>query len=54
MVAWCWWLASVILASWETDQEDNGLRPIEANSLRHPISKTPNTHTQKGLAEMLK
>jgi hypothetical protein len=34
------------------DQEDGGLKPTQANSLRDPISKTP--FTKKGLVEWLK
>jgi hypothetical protein len=43
----CQWLMPVILATLETDQEDQGLKPAGANSLQDPILKK--THrTKKG------
>jgi hypothetical protein len=36
-----------------TDQEDHGLKPAWANSLRDPISKKKKQH-KKGLVEWLK
>jgi hypothetical protein len=31
-IARCWWLMSIIIAIWKTDQKDGGLRPAQANS----------------------
>jgi hypothetical protein len=30
------WLTPVILATWEADQQDCSLRPVQGNSLQHP------------------
>jgi hypothetical protein len=38
--------------SGDRDQEDCGLKPVRANSLRKPVSKKP--VTEKGLVEWLK
>jgi hypothetical protein len=49
---WLPFVILVILATWETDQEDYGSKPTWVNSFRDPISK--NTHPQTGLNEWLK
>jgi hypothetical protein len=43
------WLTPLILATQEMDQEDQGLKPVWANSLRDSISKTPNTKMPSGV-----
>jgi hypothetical protein len=45
------WLKPIILALGGRDQEDNGLKPAQANSSRDPILKIPN---RKWLSEWLK
>jgi hypothetical protein len=47
ILARCWWLTPVILAT----QKDCRSNPAQANSSRNPISKIP---SQKGLVEWLK
>jgi hypothetical protein len=41
---------AVILATWETDQEDCGSRPAWANTLRNSISKITREKWTTGMA----
>jgi hypothetical protein len=44
-------LASRILATWEIDQEDHGLRPAWVNSLQYSISKISRAKWTGGVAQ---